>query len=88
MHFLPKREVGRLAALGGALKGRPRPHIRGFRPFSSSWIVCDSAAQLTRSKAAGAKEETQDITEMDKLLRVSRMYLHFPFFRVSTVRRS
>lgn len=45
------------------------------RTLISSRIERNTGAHLARTKEVGAQEETQDVTEMDALLRITRTYL-------------
>ena len=51
-----------------------------FRTFGTTQVIRNSGGDLARSKEVGAKAETQDITEMDQLLSISRKYFicHVP----------
>lgn len=49
--------------------GKLQPAVRSL---VISHVLHDSGAALTRSKEVGAQEETEDITEMDELLSISR----------------
>lgn len=61
---------------GGRSQVLPKPSVRTLSTTSS---LRNSNAELLKERELGAKEETNDVTAMDRLLKESRMAIGSPF---------